>query len=369
MSPRILYVDDDDANLIVFRAAFEDELDIVTAPSGAEALAWLARDPEIALLVTDQRMPGMSGTQLADIVRREHPDVVRYLITAYSDLGAAIDAINLGEVHRYLRKPWDAAELRVQLREGLELHSLRSRVRDLERRMRDVERVYGLGVVAASIVHELRNPLSVVLGYTDLARGAVERLTGAPPAVVEDLDRTLAGIAEAGTRMADVVRGVELTTRRHGGRAHADLADVVRLTLRLVGSDLKHRARLTCALAADVVVPVGPTPLSQVVLNLVLNALQAIPEGVPGDVAQVAIAAQRVGARARLAVADNGRGVPDALKAKIFDPFFTTKEAGGTGLGLAISREIVEEVGGALTVEDTPGGGATFVVDLPIITP
>jgi len=239
---RILYVDDDHANLVVFEATFADELPVLTAASGAEALDLLARHRDIALVLTDQRMPGMTGTQLAEIVHRDYPDVVRYLITAYSDLGAAIDAINLGQVHRYLRKPWDPTELRVLLHEGLELHDLRHRIRDLERRMRQVERVYALGVVAASIVHELRNPLSVVMGYVDLARNQVHRLTqlGGEPAqpLGEDLEHTLAGTWEAAQRMGEIVRGVELSTRRQVGTASSDLGEVVELTLRMVINDL-----------------------------------------------------------------------------------------------------------------------------------
>jgi two-component system, NtrC family, sensor kinase len=368
MTQRILYVDDDRANVVVFRAAFADELDVVTAASGAQALDVLRRDRDIALLVTDQRMPGMTGVELAEIVRRDHPDVVRYLITAYADLEAAIDAINLGQVQRYLRKPWDRTELRLQLREGLELFAMRRRVRDLERRLREVERVYALGVVAASVVHELRNPMSVVLGYVDVARHLLDQL-GHPgvdlTAVIAELEHSIDGTEEAANRMGEIVRGVELSTRR-GAAASADLGEVTELTLRLVINELRHRAVTAIDVARGVRVPVPPTQLGQVTLNLLVNAVQAVPDRGPVAVGRIRVTVSRTGDRGRLEVSDNGPGVPDSLKARIFDPFFTTKADGGTGLGLAISRQIVEEAGGALTVEDTPGGGATFVVDLPI---
>jgi signal transduction histidine kinase len=369
MGSRILYVDDDRSNLVVFEAAFGDELDVLTAASGPEALELLARHRDVALLLTDQRMPGMSGTQLAEIVHREHPDIVRYLITAYSDLAAAIDAINLGQVHRYLRKPWDPDEMRVHLREGLELHGLRTRIRDLERRLRDVERVYALGVIAASIVHELRNPLSVVMGYVDLARHLGEKLAAAAgPAAVEiadDLQRTLDGTWEAAGRMGDIVRGVELSTRRQVGRARTDVGEVVDLTLRIIINELRHRATVDTDVARGHLVAVSQTQLGQVALNLMINALQAIPEARALEDAHIRIRVHAADARVRLEIADDGKGVPAEMKAKIFDPFFTTKEQGGTGLGLAISKQIVEEAGGTLTVHDTPGGGATFVVELP----
>jgi signal transduction histidine kinase len=360
VSPRILYVDDDRSNVIVFRAAFRDELDIVTADSGAEALEILESDRDICVLLTDQRMPGMSGTQLAEIAKRRFPDVVRFLITAYTDLEAAVDAINLGQVHRYLRKPWDPMEMRVQLREGLELFGLRRQVRDLERRMREVERVYSLGIVAGSVVHELRNPMSALIGYLELARTpGVESGMG--------IDRALDGAWDAAVRMSDLTRGVELSTRRPIGTTSGDLAEVTDLTIKLVINELRHRAIAMIDLSPPLPVAVSATQLSQVALNLVINAIQAIPDDRPCADATIRICASRVGDRARLVVSDNGPGVPDDIKKKIFDPFFTTKLEGGTGLGLAITRQIVEDAGGAIAVEDTPGGGATFVVELPIV--
>jgi len=373
MRQRILYVDDDHANLVVFRAAFGNEFDVLVAPDGAAARGLLDAHRDIALLLTDQRMPGMTGTQLAEHVRRDHPDVVRYLITAYSDLEAAIEAINRGQVHRYLRKPWDAAEMRVHLREGLAMHALTRRLRDLELRLREVERVYSLGVIAASVVHELRNPLSVVVGYVELARAMGERITGMAdadaPVLAEDLERIMEGTWEATLRMNEIMRGVELSTRRQIGVHCADVAEIVELTIKLVLNELRHRTVTSIDLARGLSVPIKPTQLGQVALNLLVNALQAIPRERPADAAHVRVTVRRTGAHARFEVADNGPGVPPDVKSKIFDPFFTTKPDGGTGLGLAISRQIIEEAGGTLTVEDTPGGGATFVVELPVIDP
>ncbi len=370
MSARVLYVDDDRHNLIVFRAAFAGDLDILTASNGAEALAVLERERDIALLVTDQRMPGMTGTQLAEIVRRDHPHVIRYLITAYADLGAAIDAINVGEVHRYLRKPWDPVELRINLREGLELFDLAAKVRGMERRMREVERVYALGVVAASVVHELRNPMTVIAGYLELARIQGERLVelGGAEAVEpgEELDRTITGAWDAVVRMNEISRAVELSSRSQLESRRADLGGVVEMTLRLIGNELRYRAMLAVELAPGLMVPLDTTRLGQVVLNLTVNAMEALRTGRPHSDGKVRIAVSGDGERARLEVSDNGVGVPDDLKVKIFDPFFTTKVDGGTGLGLAISRQIIERAGGTLRIEDTEGGGATFVVELPL---
>ncbi|MBP6633961.1 MAG: response regulator, partial [Kofleriaceae bacterium] len=182
--PKILYVDDEPANLIVFEEIFgvahagADALPVITAGSGAAALAALAEDPDIAIVLSDQRMPGMTGVELLQQVRDRHPRVVRLLVTAYADLTSAIEAINRGAVHRYLRKPWQPVELRLELADALARHAQAERLREIERRMMETERVYTLGVVAAGIVHELRNPIGVVSNYIDLARDALGQVSG-----------------------------------------------------------------------------------------------------------------------------------------------------------------------------------------------
>ncbi|MCA9680088.1 MAG: response regulator [Kofleriaceae bacterium] len=372
MSAKVLYVDDDRSNLIVFEATFQQELDVLTCGSGAEAERLLEAHADVAVLLTDERMPGMTGTELAARVARDRPHVIRMLVTAYADLGTAVDAINRGQVHQYIRKPWDAAEMRAHLRDAIDLFENRRRVRELERRMVEVERVHALGVIAASIVHELRNPMGVIAGYLDLARTLTERLAalvgadGAP--VVADLDDALGGAWDSTMRLGEIVRGVELSTRRRDADARADLGDVLALTLKLVANDLIHRGRAEVDVPSGLHVPVSPTRLGQVLLNLVVNGVHAMPRTRPVAANLLAITAGRRGSRVRCEIADNGDGVPDALKDRIFDPFFTTKADGGTGLGLAISRQIVGEVGGTLTVADTPGGGATFVLELPAAT-
>ncbi len=371
MQPRVLYVDDDRANLIVFEATFKSEFAILTASGGTEALGLLSRHDDIGVLLTDERMPGMSGTQLAERAAKLRPDVIRILVTAYSDLETVVDAVNLGHVHQYLRKPWDATEMRTHLRDALELFATRRRLAEMERRMREVERVYSLGVVAASVVHELRNPMSVIAGYVDLARTLGERLgelAGAAGAeVAADLDGALAGTWEATMRMGEIARAVELSTRRQVVRDRADVGEVVELTMLMVANDLNHRAIAAVDAPRGLAVGMSPTQLGQVVLNLMINAIQALPAERPFEQNRITVTALRRDATIVLDIADNGPGVPEAQQHKIFDPFFTTKLAGGTGLGLAISRQIVEDAGGRLRVRDTAGGGATFAIELPAV--
>jgi CheY-like chemotaxis protein len=121
----ILYVDDESANLQLFRSAFSEQYVVLTASSGPEALRLLQENP-VRVVFVDQRMPGMSGIQLLEAVAQSHPDTIRVLVTGYSDIDVVIEAINRGAVYRYISKPWDVDEVAATIRDALEIHTLKS---------------------------------------------------------------------------------------------------------------------------------------------------------------------------------------------------------------------------------------------------
>lgn len=363
MKPGILYVDDDSANLTVFRLALSGEFPIRIARNGTEALDILRREA-VAVLLADQRMPGMTGVELAERVRTEFPDTIRMLITAYSDLETAVDAINRGCVHRYLRKPWDVRELRAALSDGIDRHAMAVKLRDLERRLVDVERVYAIGVIAAGLAHEIRGPLAGLTANLEMARIGLRELGEARDRRLRDLDEGLADAESAAGTILDITRGIELPTRHAADEGTVNLVEVVTLALRSVRGQALQIARLDARIGAVPPIRGNRTKFGQVVLNLLLNALQALPEG-RRDENRVAVVLSEVPGGVRLDVEDNGPGIPPQLHQRIFDPFFTTKKKGGTGLGLAISRTIVEEFGGHIEVESDEGHGTRFIVWLP----
>lgn len=121
----VLYVDDEENNLLAFKAAFRREFQVITAISGAEALEKL-KEHEVHVIITDQRMPGMTGVEFLQKVIPNYPDPIRILLTGYSDINAVIDAINKGEVYRYLTKPWDNEFLKTTIRQAYEVLHLRA---------------------------------------------------------------------------------------------------------------------------------------------------------------------------------------------------------------------------------------------------
>jgi C4-dicarboxylate-specific signal transduction histidine kinase len=376
MTANVLFVDDEEANLLVCEAVCGDSFHVLTASSAEQALA-LMRSSEVGVVIADQRMPKTTGVELLERVRDEHPQAVRILITAYSDMPVAIDAINRGHVRRYLKKPWEPEELKAEIRDALERYQTSRKLSDLERRLTETERLYALGVVAAGIAHELRNPITWIvnnlehalgeLGETDaqLARGTVE--VGRLRTQVAEISAALSDASAGAQRIREIVAGIEMSTMRPSHLPQVvDLSEVLRLALRLVYGELKRCAKLELDVNCSPKIQGSTTKVEQVALNLLVNAIHAVSGGAREQ--SVISARLRVdGTHAYLEIADNGPGVAVSDLERIFDPFFTTKPGIGTGLGLAISRRIAEELGGKLEVSrDERLGGALFRFSLPL---
>ncbi len=155
----ILYVDDEEQNLVSFRATFRREYDIHTALSGKEGID-IMHNNEINLIITDQRMPEMTGIQFLEKILPSYPDAIRMVLTGFSDVEAIIEAINTGQVFRYITKPWDEKELHMTIENARQLHSLQKNnknlVVELKNRLDEQEKTLKLFMkyVPESIVHK-----------------------------------------------------------------------------------------------------------------------------------------------------------------------------------------------------------------------
>ena len=375
MSAKVLFVDDDESNLVVCEAACGSDFEVLTASSAEAALACMRND-EVGVIVADQRMPGTTGVELLERVRLDYPDTVRLLITAYSDVQAAVAAINRGRVRRYLRKPWEPDELRAELTDALDVYSMSRKLSALEVRLRETERVYALGVVAASIAHEMRNPMmwvtnSLTFAQKELRRLAEQATAGAIKQQLEDIEASLTDTRTGVDRVVDIIRGIEIPTRSDSGALRpTDFAEVLRLSLRLVSGELMRCASLELDVTCAPKVKASPTKLGQVVLNLIVNAAHAISDVVAGGSGRgvITVETRLDDDDVLISVRDTGTGMPDAVKARIFEPFFTTKEVGkGTGQGLALVWAIIKEKhSGEINVDTKLGEGTTFHIRLPV---
>jgi len=234
-----------------------------------------------------------------------------------------------------------------------------SEERAMRSRLVSADRLASVGRVAAGVAHEVNNPAAFVTLALPLAKDRIGQ--GRPAEAVALLDEAITATAQ----IAEVMRDLGGVVRDRP-RAVVDLATLVESTLRIASYEAETRARVERVLEAGVAAEVRPTRIAQVLLNLVLNAAQAIPEG-DAEHQRIEVRTRRAGDRALIEVSDTGPGVPEAIATRIFEPFFTTRSGlGGTGLGLWLSRSIVEEEGGTLTSRNRPEGGAVFTVSLPL---
>jgi PAS domain S-box-containing protein len=224
------------------------------------------------------------------------------------------------------------------------------------------DRMASVGTLAAGVAHEINNPLAFILSNLEFATSELSR-TGADPEVL----RALGEAADGGARVREIVRDLKTFSRPGGEVPHAvDVRAVLGSAVGLARNEIRHRARLVVERGHVPPVLADEHRLAQVLVNLLVNAAQAIPAGnVPGNLVRAATSTAPDG-RALVEISDTGQGIPPEALPRIFDPFFTTKPVGvGTGLGLSICHGIVAALEGEISVESVVGKGSTFRVHLP----
>jgi signal transduction histidine kinase/CheY-like chemotaxis protein len=240
------------------------------------------------------------------------------------------------------------------------------------------DRRISVGRLAAGVAHEINNPISYVLAnltcvLVELAdlRGELgatdQTVLRATESKLDEMVRALADARDGAERVTNIVRS--LTAFSHGdedGRAPVQLASAMRAALGMAGNEIRHRARLVQEFGEAPAVEANEVRVSQVFLNLLINAAQAIAPGAADrNTITVTVGTDAAG-WAFAEVGDSGSGISPDIRGRIFDPFFTTKAQGeGTGLGLSISQGIVGSFGGSIEVSTQPGRGSTFRVRFP----
>jgi signal transduction histidine kinase len=239
----------------------------------------------------------------------------------------------------------------------------REEIESLRRQLLQAQRLCSLGALASSVAHEFNNILTTIINYSKLAMGKQDEASRT---------RALEKILKASERAAQITGGMLGFARsRPEERKPTNLVRLVEEVLVLVEKDLsKHRVRLETRFqtGASVHAVISATQIQQIILNLVINARQAMPQG--GHL-RVEVRGNHETNMAEIVVADTGTGVPPEQLRHIFEPFYTTKTPddtgkGGTGLGLAICRDIIEAHNGRIRVESVVGRGTTFTVKLPL---
>src|SRR5947207_2830095 len=315
-SYRLLVVDDEPLALNLAKRVFESESDIAlhSATSAVRALE-MAMIHDIDLVITDQRMPEMTGLQFLARVREVRPRALRVLLTAFPDTSVALKAINEGLLYRFILKPWEPEDMRVTVRRALET-----------KRLSD----------------------AALRATPDVAGGAEE---------------SLGAIRAAGAQLEALARGVQSYTAAVEPEPF-DINQAVLSAVQLLSHRLRESVRLERNLQAVPLVRCRGPEITQVVLSLLGNAADAV-QRVPEPTIEVRTSHQ--GSTVRLEVVDNGTGLDPAVAQRLFKPFTSTNGAGGRGLGLSMCKSIVERHGGTIEAGAEGSRGTRFTVTLPAI--
>lgn len=385
--PCLLVVDDEPDLVQSVKDLLRFDYRVLGATRAAEGLSLMQRE-NVHVVMTDQRMPEMTGVEFLKRIKDAFPDTVRLLFTAYADLSAVCDAINQGNVYRYISKPLQPDELRVVLKQAVDQYRLQAERKQLLKELQeknaqlesanaDLQRANELKRAFIRVAsHELCTPLAIVMGHAELAC----LRTDVVPELRECLDLIYEGSERLNERVSQIVK---LLMAGQFERPLRPCPVAVAELIQKASDEVQHfieqrRQQFALELAPDLGHVRGePDKLHDAVVQLLMNAIKFTPDG-----GSIRVTASRRGnSGVSIAIADTGQGIEPADLPHIFEPFFTrfdvSKHSSGTfefdrrglGLGLAMVKAFIEMHGGQVKVASELGRGTTFTIELPAALP
>ncbi len=379
----LLIVDDEPDVLESLRHLFHRHYRVVTAESGRQGLEILGRE-DIHVILSDQRMPGMTGDQFFKAARQSHPDTIRLLFTGYAEIQTVINAVNEGGIFRYINKPWEPGELEVVVAQAAEQYDLLAERRrliaqlkeantQLTRANADLAETDQLKTAFLEVAsHEFNTPITIVQGLSELLKIVNPSRDPREQEIIEQISESSGQLARLVSSMLKLLRAGDF--RNPLRLVDTDLAALLRSVAAQAMPFIEARnLRLTLDVPESVgAFTIDPEKIRDAVVNLLTNAIKFTPDG--GEV-RLALAADEH--RAEIEVADRGIGLEPRALAHLFEPFFTEFEADhhssgdfgfrkrGLGLGLSLVKRFVELHGGSARAESQPSQGTRVFLSLP----
>lgn len=388
---RILVVDDETAQMKALCDTLRDHgydtLGFSTARAALEAL----RESRFDLLLSDLMMPEMNGITLLGKAQEIDPNLVGIIMTGQGTISTAVEAMKTGAFD-YVLKPFKLSiilpvlsralavrQLRLDnlaLQDGLrkrttELEAANRELRETQAQLVQSAKMASLGQLVAGVAHEINNPLAFVMNH----RGTVEENLGR---VLEEIEPGLSAAARARVgkirqrlhdmqggleRIEDLVAKLRTFSRLDEGEfKRVNIEEGIESVLGLLQHRIKKGIKVTKNFDDRKYIYCMAGPLNQVIMNIMSNAIDAI-----NGRGNITITTGQSDSMFVLSIADDGEGIPEAVREHIFDPFFTTKPVGeGTGLGLSISYSIVKRHNGTIEVRSREGKGTEVIIRLPL---
>lgn len=353
----ILCVDDEPDNLDALERLFRKDYHVLRAQSGREALDILKQvQSPIALIITDQRMPEMTGVQLLEKTIQTHPETLRILLTGYTDLESVIEAVNKGQIYRYLTKPWDSLDLLKTVEHAAETFVIR---RDLKAKTAELEKAFNelktLDTAKSNFMilinHELKTPLTTLLSFSDLL---------SETKLDDEQKSMLQRIRKSADRLKLLIDDVLLIVRAETGQLRLDkniqIINHLEEKNYLDINKYIEQKNLTISYNFDALpIMCDSRLIKQVLLRLVHNAVKFAKEN-----STVQIISKRNLQGIDFLVINEGNPIADNVLNKIFNPFFIDENimnhSTGLGLGLSICQAILKTHQSELKMTNLPNG-------------
>ena len=350
---RVLYIDDEENNLQAFKASFRRQYEIYTAISAADGLKIL-NNIDIHVILADQKMPNTTGVEFFKSIINTHPDPIRILLTGYTDIEALADAINHGDIYRYITKPWNDLELHNSIKNAYDAYKakidLRIKITELEKTNDELNRfIY-------SISHELRAPLVSVIGIINLVK-------------MENLYNSSGeywGLIETCSNKLDyyIQKTLQYYKNTKDVPDHSEI-DFNQLVGELIELHTYSDKDTTFNVKIDQATKfVGDAFRIEVIFsNLISNAIKYQKSNELNKTVNITIDVNDF--EANVSINDNGLGILKEHLEKIFTQFFKSKMHHGSGLGLFIVKEALNKINGTISVSSNVEVGTTFKITIP----
>ena len=364
-APSVLVVDDQPINVQLLKRKLEREgIRITAAYTGLEALEFVQKEkPDLILL--DVMMPDMDGIEVCQRLQanEETRGIPVIFITARTNKESKLEGLNVGAVD-YITKPIDLDETLARVQTQLRFVQINRQVVELTRRLEESRKAATIGAVTQGIAHNLNNLLGVVIGYLDLVKAYYDK--------PEQVRKNVQHVEDAVGRIVSIIK--QLSTLVVRSRPPFIKAGLQRL---LEGGVARfhHDYRLTAPVTienplGDLMIDTNYEIVEEVLAKVLINAWESYPNRIT-DPRPVSMHTQIVekpddGKFVEIRIVDHGRGLDADIRDKIFEPFVSTKNTVGVGMGLTVARHALRNLGGEVTMIDTPGRGATAVLLHPL---
>jgi CheY-like chemotaxis protein len=365
--PKILVVDDQPINVQLLKRKLEREgMQVVAAYSGQEALDLVKQDkPDLILL--DVMMPEMDGIEVCQQLQASEDtrSIPVIFVTAHTSKEGKLEGLGVGAVD-YITKPIDLDETLARVQTQLRFAAINHEIIDLQRRLTEARRAATIGAVTQGIAHNLNNLLGVVIGYVDLIRAYADK----PELVRKNVEH----VDEAVQRIVSIIRQLStLVVKTRLPVTKISLQRILESGVQRYQAEYKieHPVTLNNPLG-DLVIETHVEVCEEMLSKVFINAWEAYPEETPPEKRPIVLTTELIdrgedGKFVQMRVEDQGRGINPEIRDHIFEPFISTKHSVGVGMGLTVARHALRNMGGEMTMEDRPGGGAVAILLHPLV--